>query len=92
LIPVLARDILHKVFRGGVVRENFRVWQLLGLGWYVALCLVVGILGGLWLDRQLRLSPLFLLLGLALGLIVAFVGIFRMVQESIEEGNDQVGE
>jgi len=53
---------------------------------------VVGILGGLWLDRQLRLSPLFLLLGLALGLIVAFVGIFRMVQESIEEGNDQVGE
>lgn len=92
MILVLARDILHKVFRGGVVRENFRVWQLLGLGWYVALCLVVGILGGLWLDRQLRLSPLFLLLGLALGLIVAFVGIFRMVQESIEEGNDQVGE
>ena len=74
------------------MRENFRVWKLLGLGWYVALCLVVGILGGLWLDRQLRLSPLFLLLGLALGLIVAFVGIFRMVQESIEEGNDQVGE
>jgi len=92
LIPVLARDILHKVFGGGVVRENLRVWRLLGLGWYVALCLVVGILGGLWLDRQLRLSPLFLLLGLALGLIVAFVGIFRMVQESIEEGNDQVGE
>ena len=74
------------------MRENLRVWRLLGLGWYVALCLVVGILGGLWLDRQLRLSPLFLLLGLALGLIVAFVGIFRMVQESIEEGNDQVGE
>ena len=85
MIPIGARDILHKVFRGGVVRENLRVWRLLGLGWYVALCLVVGILGGLWLDRQLGLSPLFLLLGLTLGLVVAFVGIFRMVQESVEE-------
>lgn len=67
------------------MRENLRVWRLLGLGWYVALCLVVGILGGLWLDRQSGLSPLFLLLGLTLGLVVAFVGIFRMVQESVEE-------
>lgn len=61
-----------------------RVWRLIGLGWYVALCLVVGIVGGIWLDQQLRLSPLFLLLGLALGLGSAFYGVYRMVQESVE--------
>lgn len=67
------------------MRENLRVWRLIGLGWYVALCLVVGTLGGVWLDRHLRLSPLFLLLGLAVGSIVAFIGIYRMLQESLEE-------
>ena len=64
---------------------NTRVWRLIGLGWYVAFCLVAGILGGLWLDQQLRLSPLFLLLGLAVGVVAAFMGIYRMVQESVEE-------
>ena len=77
-----------KSLRGVVVQENFRIWRLLGLGWYVALCLVVAIVGGIWLDQQVHLSPLFLLLGLALGLVLAFVGVYRMIQESVgEEGN-----
>ena len=67
---------------------NARVWRLIGLGWYVAFCLVAGILGGLWLDQQLRLTPLFLLLGLAAGLGAAFWGIYRMVQESVEESSE----
>ena len=70
------------------MRKDLRVFRLLGLGWYVALCLVVGVAGGVWLDRQLQLSPLFLLLGLALGLIFAFVGLMRMVQESVDEAEE----
>lgn len=70
------------------MRRDLRVFRLLGLGWYVALCLVIGVAGGVWLDRQLQLSPLFLLLGLALGLILAFVGLMRMVQESVEESEE----
>lgn len=58
--------------------------RLLALGWYVALCLTAGILGGLWLDRTLGLLPLFTLLGLLLGLVVAFVGLYRMVSETVE--------
>ena len=66
--------------------RNLRVFRLLGLGWYVALCLVIGIGGGVWLDQQLQFRfPLFLLLGLALGLVSAFVGLMRMVSESVEE-------
>ncbi len=70
------------------MRKDLRVFRLLGLGWYVALCLVIGVAGGVWLDRQLQLSPLFLLLGLALGLILAFVGLMRMVQESVDESEE----
>ena len=58
--------------------------RLLALGWYVALCLTLGIVGGLWLDKTFGLLPLFTLLGLLLGLVVAFVGLYRMVSETIE--------
>lgn len=54
--------------------------RLLGLGWYVALSIVLGVGGGLWLDGKLDVRPLFTLLGLALGLVVAFYGAYKMVQ------------
>ncbi len=53
--------------------------QLLGLGWYVALCIVVGAVGGIWLDRLSGLSPLFTLMGVLLGTVAAFYGLYRMV-------------
>lgn len=62
-----------------------RTVRLVGLGWYIAICLVVGILGGLWLDEQLGLKPLFLLLGLFGGLGIAFYGTYRMVVTAVDE-------
>jgi len=59
--------------------------RLVGLGWYIAICLVVGILGGLWLDEQLGLKPLFLLLGLFGGLGIGFYGTYRMVATAVDE-------
>ena len=67
------------------MRRLPRTFRLLGLGWYIAFCLLAGTLGGVWLDRQLHLSPLFLLIGLALGLVVGFFGAFRMVERALEE-------
>lgn len=59
--------------------------RLIGLGAYIALCLVVGVVGGNWLDGKLGTSPLFLFLGLALGLIAMFLGVYGMVREAVEE-------
>ena len=53
--------------------------QLVGIGWYVGLSLVGGVLGGLWLDRKVGTVPLFTLLGLLLGIVLAFYGMYRMV-------------
>lgn len=53
--------------------------RLTGLGWYVVVCILLGVLGGLWLDRRLGILPLFTLLGVLLGSVVAFWGIYRMV-------------
>ena len=54
--------------------------QLLGLGWYVAICVVVGAVGGVWLDKVSGLTPLFTLLGVLLGTVAAFFGLFKMVR------------
>ena len=54
--------------------------QLLGLGWYVALCIVVGAVGGIWLDRISGLTPLFTLLRVLLGTVAAFYGLYKMVR------------
>lgn len=63
--------------------------RLVGMGWYVAVCIILGLVGGIWLDNQTTTLPLFTLLGLFLGLIAAFVGIYRMVQETVADENRQ---
>ncbi|MBH75014.1 MAG: hypothetical protein CL896_04385 [Dehalococcoidia bacterium] len=61
--------------------------RLLGLGWYVAVSILVGVGGGLWIDDQLNASPVFTLLGVLLGSALAFYGLYRMV-EFLFKGND----
>jgi len=55
--------------------------RLLGIGWYFALCIVVGIVGGVLLDRQVGKDHIFTLVGLFLGLILAFFGGYIMLLE-----------
>ena len=55
------------------------VARLLGVGWFVAACIVCGVWGGALLDGRLGTSPLCLLIGLAAGITVAGVGVYRML-------------
>ncbi len=55
------------------------ILRLVGIGWYVAVCIAGGSFGGLWLDRQLGLSPILTLVGLGLGIAVAIAGMYRML-------------
>ena len=58
---------------------------LLGVGWYVATCIVLGVLAGLWLDDQAGISPALTLLGLGLGLAAAGWGGYRMLLDVLEQ-------
>lgn len=53
--------------------------RLAGLGWYVAASILLGLLGGWWLDRRLDTLPILTLVGTAVGSVVAFYGVYRMV-------------
>ena len=69
-------------------RRGFVVaMRLLGLGWYVAIAIVLGVAGGIWLDNRMGTLPLFTLLGVLLGSVAAFYGLYRMV-EPLFKGDD----
>lgn len=70
---------------GGVNRSPWLdALRLLGLGWYIVTPVVIGAVGGLLLDDWVHTSPLFILLGLALGLLVAFWGTYKLVRPMLK--------
>ena len=60
-----------------------RALSLLSIGWFFALCIVGGIGGGLLLDDLADTKPIFALIGLFLGLGLAFWGGFRLLMQVI---------
>ena len=61
--------------------------RLTGLGWFVALCIVLGILGGLWLGNVTGQVALLVLVGTVLGSVVAFYGVYRMIIPAVYGSN-----
>ena len=57
--------------------------RLIGIGWFFVVCIVCGLLGGVFLDRLTGTEPLLSMLGLLLGLVTAFVGGYRMLMEGL---------
>lgn len=53
--------------------------RLIGIGWYIALCLILGLAAGLWLDNKFATTPWLTLTCFGFGLIMAFVGLYRML-------------
>ena len=69
--------------------------RLIGLGWYVAFCIVIGVVGGVFIDQRLNTKLIFTLMGLAFGTTSAFYGLIKMIQPLIKpdsiNGNNSPG-
>jgi ATP synthase protein I len=53
--------------------------RFIGVGWFVGISILGGVLGGLWLDNKFGTKPILVIVGLILGLVVAFYGVYRML-------------
>jgi len=53
--------------------------RFIGVGWFIGISILLGVLAGLWLDSKFGTKPLFVIVGLILGLIVAFYGVYQML-------------
>jgi len=65
--------------------------SLSGLGFYIAGAIILGIVGGRWLDTKLNTDPLWLIIGLILGIAVAITGTYNMLKPFIENSRKDKG-
>ena len=65
--------------------------RLMGVGWYIGACIVLGVLGGLWLDNKLNTKPVLVIVGLIFGVVVAFYGVYRMILPNTNKKQNKDG-
>ena len=67
-------------------------WQLaarlLGVGFFIGGSIVLGLFLGLWLDKKFN-SDIIWVVGLILGIVAAFVGVYRMLIPLIDKDNQR---
>ena len=61
--------------------------RLVGVGFFIGGSIVLGVFAGLWLDSKLNTSPILVIVGLILGIVIAFYGVYQMLLPLI--GNEQ---
>jgi len=61
--------------------------RLVGVGFFIGGSIVLGVFAGLWLDSKLNTSPILVIVGLVLGVVIAFYGVYQMLLPLI--GNKQ---
>ncbi|MGD0795190.1 MAG: AtpZ/AtpI family protein [Dehalococcoidales bacterium] len=66
--------------------------RLTGIGFYIAACILIGIFAGQKLDSKVHTAPLFILLGLVLGLGMAVFGVYRMIRPLIDKQGKENGQ
>ena len=63
--------------------------RLTGVGFFIGGSIVLGVFAGLWLDSRLNTSPILVIVGLFLGIVIAFYGVYRMLLPLISKKQDK---
>ena len=63
--------------------------RLTGVGFFIGGCIVLGVFTGFWLDNKLSTKPVFMIVGLILGVIVAGYGVYQMLLPLLENKQDK---
>ncbi len=65
--------------RTGLKAAFREIGPYLDLGMRLAVSLTIGVVGGIWLDRKIHTTPLFLLIGFFIGAFSGFWSIYQAV-------------
>jgi F0F1-type ATP synthase assembly protein I len=58
--------------------------RLVGIGFYIAVAITFGLLGGAQVDKWMDTGKLFTVIGLGLGIALALYGAYRQLMEVLE--------
>ena len=59
-----------------------------GMGWSIAVAVILGVLIGNWLDGKAGTHPLFLILGILVGLAGSFAVIIRLLIDFVRQSEN----
>jgi F0F1-type ATP synthase assembly protein I len=76
---------------GNVGREMGEGYKYVSLGLTFAGGIVLFLLVGLVLDRWLRTTPVFILIGTFLGTVLSFLAVYRKLEEEARRRREQKG-
>jgi ATP synthase protein I len=74
-----------------IVKPWLTALSISGIGFYIAGSIILGIVGGHWLDKKFDTDPLWLIVGLILGIIVAVYGSYNMLKPFLENNKKDKG-
>ena len=63
--------------------------RLIGVGFFIGGSILLGVVAGLGLDNRLNTSPILVIVGLILGIAVAFYGVYQMLLPLIGSKRDK---
>jgi len=63
--------------------------RLIGVGFFIGGSILGGVWLGLWLDSRFDTEPILVIVGLFLGLIVAFYGVYEMLLPLLSKRKDE---
>ncbi|MFC1981806.1 AtpZ/AtpI family protein [Chloroflexota bacterium] len=63
--------------------------RLAGVGFFIGICIIMGVVVGLWLDNKLNTAPVFIIVGLVLGIVVAAYGVYQMLLPLLQSKQDK---
>lgn len=63
--------------------------RLVGVGFFIGTSILLGVALGSWLDRKLETSPILVIVGLILGIVVAFYGVYQMLLPVMRNRQDK---
>ena len=63
--------------------------RLVGVGFFIGGSILLGVVAGLWLDTRLNSEPTWMIVGLLLGLVIAFYGVYRMLLPLMSNKQDK---
>jgi F0F1-type ATP synthase assembly protein I len=66
------------------------VFSLIGVGWYVAISIILGAAVGLWLDKKFGTTPFLAIAGIILGSFLAFYGVYRMLLPGLKPNGSEL--
>jgi len=63
--------------------------RLVGVGFFIGTSILLGVFIGRWLDSKFGTEPIMVIVGLLLGLGLAFYGVFRMLIPLLSDKRDK---